>query len=151
VPAAAARPLSDREYQLLARFRAALRTFARHSEQAARLEGVTPAQHQLLLAIRGHPGGSPSTTETAGALQLTRHAVVELVDRAVAAGLVTRRPDPADRRRQLLGLTRRGEARLGRLSVFHRDELRRFRLELADVLRELDPPRPQGRRPGPTH
>src|SRR4051794_2438462 len=49
--------LSDREYRALARFRYALRVFQRFSEQAARDAGVTPAQHQLLLAVRGHPGG----------------------------------------------------------------------------------------------
>ena len=79
--------LSDREYQALARFRHALRVFLHFSEQAARDAGVAPAQHQLLLAIRGHAGprrrssaiwpkrSSSGTTPS-----------VELVDRAEAAG-----------------------------------------------------------------
>src|SRR5436190_22902658 len=48
--------LADRDYRALARFRYALRVFLRFSEDAARIEGLTPTQHQLLLAVRGHDG-----------------------------------------------------------------------------------------------
>ena len=57
---------------------------------------------------------------------------------AEANGLVERWVDPADGRRTLLGLTSEGEAKLAGLSLQHRDELRRFRREMNDVLRELD-------------
>src|SRR5262245_15137065 len=104
------RPLSDRDYETLARFRHALRVFHRFPEEAARDAGTTPAQHQLLLAVRGHAGDvPPSVGELAEALQLKHHSVVELIDRADAAGLVLRRPDPSDHRRQHTVLTRRGE------------------------------------------
>src|SRR3954451_5069537 len=132
-----ARSLSDAEYRVLARFRFALRVFLRFSEDAAREAGVTPNQHQLLLAVRGFPDGSPTISDIAEWLQLRHHSTVELVDRAVEAGLVLRRTDPADRRRQRLALTRRGERLLASLSAAHREELRRFREEMADVLREL--------------
>jgi DNA-binding MarR family transcriptional regulator len=99
---------------------------------------MTPAQHQLLLAIRGHDGeGPPSVTEVAERLQLKLHSVGELVNRASAKGLVDRWPDPDDGRRTLLGLTARGEGKLAELSLLHRDELRRFHREMADVLEEL--------------
>ena len=49
-------PLTTGDYQALARFRQALRTFMSFSEQSARTEGLTPAQHQLLLAVKGFPG-----------------------------------------------------------------------------------------------
>jgi DNA-binding MarR family transcriptional regulator len=130
--------LTDREYRALAEFRYALRVFQRTSEEAARDAGVTPAQHQLLLAIRGYAGeGAPSTSAVAERLQQRVHSVVELVDRAVDAGLVRRRTDPGDGRRQLLELTARGARLLAALSAFHRDELRRFRTRMVDVLREL--------------
>jgi DNA-binding MarR family transcriptional regulator len=133
------RPLSDRDYQALARFRHALRVFLRFSEQAARAASVTPSQHQLLLAIRGHGGdGPPVVGELAEALQLRHHSVVELVDRAEVAGLVRRLPDPEDNRRQQVLLTGHGGDVLEQLSTVHRDELRRFRAEMLDVLRELD-------------
>ena len=131
--------LSDREYQALARFRHALRVFQRFSEQAARDAGLAPAQHQLLLAIRGHGGvARPVVGDLADALQLRHHSVVELIDRAEAAGLVTRVPDPDDLRRQHVALTAAGRDVLEQLSMVHRDELRRFRAEMVDVLRELD-------------
>ena len=73
-------PLSDREYRSLAEFRYALRTFLRFSEDAARAAGLTPAQHQLLLAIRGHPcEQAPSTTEIADRLLTQRSAPFLLV------------------------------------------------------------------------
>ena len=116
-----------------------MRVFLRFSEDAARSEGLTPNQHQLLLAVRGFPGeGAPTITDAAEFLQLQHHSVVELVDRAVDAGLVTRRVDPIDRRRQRLALTAKGSRKLARLSSAHRDELRRFRDEMTEVLRELD-------------
>ena len=131
-------PLSDREYRSLAEFRYALRTFLRFSEEAARDAGLTPAQHQLLLAIRGHPGDEPpSTSDIADRLQLKLHSTVELVARAESNGLVVRIVDEGDARRALLALTEAGESKLAELSVLHRRELKRFRDEMGDVLREL--------------
>lgn len=131
--------LADRDYELLATFRHALRVFMRFSEDAARAEGLTPNQHQLLLAIRGFSTRkAPTITDAAESLQLQHHSVVELVDRAEDSGLVTRRADPADRRRQRLALTSKGSRKLARLSAAHREELRRFRDEMTEVLRKLD-------------
>jgi DNA-binding MarR family transcriptional regulator len=131
------RPLTDRDYRALARFRHALRVFLRFSEEAARAEGLTPAQHQLLLAIRGHPG-APSVLDLAEVLQTRSNSVVGLLDRAEAAGLTESSADPADGRRRLVSLTPEGAAVLERLSGRHRAELRTFRDEMADVLHELD-------------
>lgn len=130
--------LTGREYEALASFRHALRVFVRFSEEQARSAGLTPNQHQLLLAIRGHPGTrAPSTSELAERLQLRNHSVVELLSRAETAGLVRRQRDPDDRRRQLIELTDEGAALLAQLSAVHRDELRRFRRELRALLDEL--------------
>jgi DNA-binding MarR family transcriptional regulator len=143
--------LSDVEYRSLAEFRHALRRFLAFSERAAREHGLTPSQHQLLLAIRGHTGtidagsdpslselSGPSLSELAEVLQLKLHSVGELADRAVENGLVERRSDPADARRSLISLTDEGRSQLDALSVLHRRELRRFRVELAAILDELD-------------
>lgn len=133
------RPLSDGDYRALARFRHALRCFVRFSEQAARDAELTPAQHQLLLAVKGHPPpGPPSLAGVAEMLQLRLHSAGELVDRAESRGLIVRQADPDDHRRALLELTVEGEARLASLSVLHRDELHRFRSELNELLHELD-------------
>lgn len=133
------RPLSDDDYQTLARFRYALRRFQRFSETAAREAGLTPAQHQLLLTVRGYDGhGPPSVTIVAELLQLKLHSAGELVNRAEANGLINRWADPDDGRRTRLVLTAKGEAKLAALSLQHRAELQRFRREMNDVLQELD-------------
>jgi DNA-binding MarR family transcriptional regulator len=130
--------LTDRDYRTLAEFRHALRVFLRFSEDAARAEGLTPNQHQLLLAIRGYPGSErPSIGDVAELLQLQHHSVVELVDRAVDARLVRRHVDPDDRRRQRLVLTSSGSKKLERLSALHRSELQQFRDQLSSVLQDL--------------
>src|SRR5947208_2478140 len=98
--------MTGREYQALAQFRHSLRVFVAFSEEAARSVGLTPAQHQLLLAVRGHVGGgAPAIGDLAAALQLRHHSTVELVGRAEAAGLVERHPDPTDQRRHRVTLT----------------------------------------------
>ena len=130
--------VSDAEYQALAQFRRALRSFLRFSEEAARAAGLTPAQHQLLLAVRGANGGGPPTVgEIAESLKLKHHSTVELIDRAEAADLLRRVADDEDRRRQRLVLTDLGRKKLAELSAAHREELRRFREEGFDALRVL--------------
>ena len=91
--------LSQEEYARLLALRTGLRRFLRWSEQQAEAAGLTPAQHQLLLAIHGHddPRG-PTVGEVADYLLLRHHSTVELVDRADTAGLVSRQRDPDDHR-----------------------------------------------------
>ena len=132
------RPLSERDYQALSRFRHALRVFQRFSEDAARAAGTTPSQHQLILAVRGWTGDRPpAVADLADLLQLKHHSTVELIQRATTAGLVSSATDPDDHRRQLTTITPRGAELLASLSLQHRDELRRFRAEMHDVLNEL--------------
>jgi DNA-binding MarR family transcriptional regulator len=135
---ASRRPVTPAEYRALARFRRGLRAFLYLSEEAARAVGLTPAQHQLLLAIKGAERYQPPTIrEIADYLKLRHHSVVELVDRAAAAGLLERRADPDDARCQRLVLTLLGETKLAALSGLHRDELRRFRRQMLEDLSSL--------------
>src|SRR3954449_994537 len=91
--------LSGDDYQRLLEFRDGLRRFLRWSEDQAAAAGLTPAQHQLLLAVRGHAGaGDPTIGDVADHLLLRHHSVVGLVNRAEAAGLVTRWADADDQR-----------------------------------------------------
>jgi DNA-binding MarR family transcriptional regulator len=121
------RELSDTDYQRLLAFRDGLRHFLHWSEQQAVQIGITPAQHQLLLAIRGHPDGAPSIGDVADHLLVRHHSAVGLVDRAEQAGLVERRVDPTDHRQVQLHLTARGTRRLARLAAAHHDELDRLK------------------------
>jgi DNA-binding MarR family transcriptional regulator len=127
------------EYEALAEFRYALRRFLRFSEQAAEAVGLTPRQHQALLAVRGSPERRLSVGDLAERLQVRHHSAVGLVDRLATLGLATRVAGTADRRQRFVGLTRRGERVLESLTAAHRDELRQLgpRIEpLLDALRD---------------
>jgi DNA-binding MarR family transcriptional regulator len=115
---------SDDDYRRLLELRTGLRRFLRWSEQQAEAAGVTPAQHQLLLAIRGHPDDrGPTIGDAAGHLLLRHHSVVGLVDRAENAGLIERMPDADNRSVVRLRLTEQGSAQLEALSELHLTEL----------------------------
>jgi DNA-binding MarR family transcriptional regulator len=118
--------LLDDDFARLLTFRDGLRRFLHWSEHQARTVGLTAAQHQLLLAVRGH-GQPPSIGELADHLLLRHHSTVELVDRAVRAGLVRRHVDPADQRVVRVGLTAVGETKLHALAAAHLEELSRLR------------------------
>src|SRR6201999_1178094 len=115
-------------------FRTALRKFERWSEEQARRVGLTAAQHQLLLAITGHPDDrGPTIGEVADYLIVRHHSAVGLVDRAVEAGLVVPLRDAGDSRTVRLALTGTGQDRIAALSELHLAELRR----LAPILDHL--------------
>jgi DNA-binding MarR family transcriptional regulator len=130
------RELSDADYQRLLGLRTGLRRFLRWSDDQAAAAGLTPAQHQLLLAVRGHedPQG-PTIGEVAAYLLLRHHSAVGLVDRAVKAGLMVRHEDGNDRRVVRLRLTALGNNLLTLLTAAHLEELER----LAQGMRELLP------------
>lgn len=129
------RSLSDAEYRQLADFRYAIRSFMEFSEQAARNAGLTPQQHQALLAVRGLTiDGNATLGALAGRLRVRHHSTVELVNRLTEAGLIRRSIDAADRRRVLLSLTSKATRILESLSATHLEELRRLRPSLQAVL-----------------
>jgi DNA-binding MarR family transcriptional regulator len=126
--------VSDSDYQAIAAFRAGLRRFLRFSEEAALKAGITPQQHQLLLAIRGFQGPEPpSIGDLAEALQIRHHSAVGLVNRLEDADLVRREGSLVERRKVHVLLTERGEQKLESLTEAHRREY----AELASMLRTL--------------
>ena len=149
-PARATPSLDDADYERLLGFRDGIRRFLHWSEEQARATGLTPAQHQLLLAIRGH-GAAPSIGEVADHLLLRHHSAVELVDRAERAGLVERVHADADgdaatdRRVVRLALTGDGERHLAALAAAHLEELSRLRPSLQALWAHL----PEAGEPGP--
>lgn len=130
--------LTDADYVALASFRHALRQFLAFSERHAAECGLTPQQHQALLAIRGAAGAPATVGYVADRLVLKPHSATGLVDRLEALGLVARRPSPDDRRQALLALTPKAEALLGTLSATHREEIVRLRPMLTQLLDQLD-------------
>jgi len=132
-------PLTDAEYALLARFRYALRAFTAFSEGQAADCGLTPQQHQALLAIRGAPAASATVGLVAERLILKPHSASGLVDRLEVLGLVTREASPRDRRQALLVLTPRAHDLLARLGRVHREEILRIRPTLIALLDQMAP------------
>jgi DNA-binding MarR family transcriptional regulator len=127
--------LSKADYEQLAAWRYSLRRFLRFSEEAASEAGVTPQQHQALLAIQGMPGRDEATMgELAERLQLRHHSAVELVDRLETAGLMRRNVSAEDGRQVRLTVTAKGLKLLEKLTLTHREELKRVGPELAAVL-----------------
>ena len=115
---------TDEDYRRLLELRTGLRRFLHWSEGQAKAAGLTPAQHQLLLAIRGHGGDrGPTVGDVADYLLLRHHSAVGLVDRAERAGLVTRVPDPDRPSAVRLRLTEQGSRQLEALSELHLQEL----------------------------
>lgn len=133
-----AQPISKKEYETLATFRYALRQFLRFSETAARQAGITPQQHQALLAIAGFPNQEQITvSELAERLQVRHHSAVGLVDRMAAQELVIRESGEEDRREVYISLTSQGNEILAQLSATHHEELRRIGPQLHLLLEQL--------------
>jgi DNA-binding MarR family transcriptional regulator len=113
-------PLLDEDYQRLLAFRQELREFLRWSEESANDSGLTPALHQLLLIIRGHPNTpGPTIGQAAEALHIRHHSAVQLAKRAESTGLIGRERDPLDHRRIHLELTDHGRQQLEILTRAH--------------------------------
>lgn len=118
---------TDRDYERLLAFRTSLRRFLRWSEDQAAEVGLSAVQHQLLLAVRGHPGSDdPTIGDVAEQLLLRHHSAVELVDRAEAAGLVRREHDASDGRVVRVHLTPEGTRRLRLVTRRSLDHLSRI-------------------------
>jgi DNA-binding MarR family transcriptional regulator len=129
--------LTDEDYRRLLEFRDGVRRYLHHLESQAGRLGITPAQHQILLAVRGHPGPkAPSIRELSTHMLLRHHSMVELIDRAERAGLVQRWQDPDDHRVVRVALTKLGNEKLHRLSAAHMDELSRLIPRLRPLLDE---------------
>lgn len=133
--------LRKSQYEALAAFRYVLRRFIHFSEQAAETVGLTPQQHQAMLAIKGFPGRDCVTVgELAERLQLRHHSAVGLIDRMVAEKLVERELSPEDRRKVLIRLTAAGNKKLEKLSAVHRRQLKHVGPQLSGLLDRLNDP-----------
>jgi DNA-binding MarR family transcriptional regulator len=138
--------ISLRDEERFPSLRLAFPSRGENGEQATRLDedriygraGVTPQQHQALLAIKGFPGReSVDVGDLAERLQHRHHSTVELVDRLVSLKLVVRKRSSADRRRVQVQLTERGERILDRLSSAHHEQLRRIGPQMSVLLKRL--------------
>ena len=149
--------LDQADFEHLLELRTGLRRFLRWSEQQAQAAGLTPAKHQLLLAIRGHPDPTgPTIGEIAEYLVLRHHSAVGLIDRAVKDGLVERSPDPNSRSMVRVTLTPAGIDKLEELAEAHLQEIAHLAPTMSTLWNELEQadgktPHPAARRPTEAH
>jgi DNA-binding MarR family transcriptional regulator len=130
--------LSAANYRALASYRHALRRFLHFSTEAARAEGLSQQQYQVLLALKAAPGRALLTIgELAEIMQVRHHSAVGLADRLARRGLLRRVADEVDGRRVRVRLSAAGEKVLSRLAASHRDELRRLGPQLIRSLQSL--------------
>ncbi|KIQ31991.1 MarR family transcriptional regulator [Variovorax paradoxus] len=123
--------IGKQHLEALSDFRFRLRSFLRFSEDAARAEGITVLQYQLMLHTQGFADREWATvSEIAERLQAQPHGVVALVSRCEEAGLVKRRPSSTDRRQVEVHLLAAGRKKLERLAALHKDQV----AKLAEVL-----------------
>lgn len=120
--------LKKSDYTALAKFRSSLRRFLHETSEAAREQGVTPQQHQVMLSIKGMQGRNwLSISELAESMQVRHHSMVALVDRCEKAEIVERSRGTADRRVARVSLTPKGETLIEQLSFENKQELNRLR------------------------
>ncbi|MGN6376193.1 MAG: MarR family winged helix-turn-helix transcriptional regulator [Sphingomonas sp.] len=129
--------IGDQDYAALAAFRFELRRFLRFSETAARKAGLTPQQHQALLAIRAAGEGGMLIGDLAEQLLLKPHSTSELVNRLADHNLVTRHATADDRRQVRIMPSGHAHQVLASLADSHRAELRRLRPLLLRLLEAL--------------
>src|ERR1700730_780341 len=92
------------------------------------------------------PGGSLPLGQLADRLACVKSNVTQLVDRLEADGLVTREPDPSDRRSRLAVITNAGRQAYEKGAGIHRDAERQLfgaltdddAAHLADIFEKLD-------------
>jgi DNA-binding MarR family transcriptional regulator len=105
---------------------------------------LTLADFEMLTTLR-RLGGASSQRGLMHALRLTSGTVSVRIDRLVAAGLVTRKPDPQDGRGAIVALTAEGHSRFDAAAPAHLANEDRLlaaldsgeRAQLADLLRKL--------------
>jgi DNA-binding MarR family transcriptional regulator len=115
-------------------------------EPVYREHGLEPGWHDALATLRRTgPPYRLRPSEFTGALMLTSSGTTKRLDRLEQAGLITRAPDPADRRGTLITLTPKGLELIDNVTEAHLDNERQLlaslsdteQSRLADLLRKL--------------
>ena len=115
-------------------------------ETVYREQGLETGWYDALATLRrSGPPYRLRPTEFTGALMLTSSGTTKRLDRLERAGLITRAPDPGDRRGTLIELTDAGRELIDAATEAHLDNERRLlaalpeadQRRLADLLRKL--------------
>jgi DNA-binding MarR family transcriptional regulator len=115
-------------------------------ERVYREHGLEPGWHDVLATLRRHgPPYQLRPSEFSNTLMLTSSGTTKRLDRLEQAGLITRAPDPNDRRGVVITLTPAGLQLIDAVMEAHLANERRLldalserdRKQLADLLRKL--------------
>jgi DNA-binding MarR family transcriptional regulator len=115
-------------------------------ERVYREHGLEPGWHDVLATLRRTgPPYRLRASDFTGALMLTSSGTTKRLDKLEQAGLITREPDPQDRRGVLIRLTPAGLELIDGLTAAHLENERRIlgalseaeQRRLADLLRKL--------------
>lgn len=98
-------------------------------------ETVTAAQFRLMVVL--HTGGPMKLTAIADILGVNPSTATRMVDRMVAAGLVSREANPASRRELIVDLTPTGREEV-------REVMRRRRALIRQIVRRMPPTTQRG-------
>ncbi len=128
--------LSEIEYEALANLRYRIRKFRQFSAKAAGRLGLSPPEHQALLAIKGLGRGCEmSVSDLAEKLFLVPAVATDLAQALKERGYLTIATKP--KRRSVVRLTDQAEELLRRLTPAHLYEIREMAPELMLALRAL--------------
>ena len=115
-------------------------------EPVYREHGLEPGWHDVLATLRRTgPPYRLRPSDFSGSLMLTSSGTTKRLDKLERAGLITRSPDPDDRRGVTITLTDEGRALIDRVTEAHMDNEARLleglsapeREQLAGLLRKL--------------
>lgn len=90
--------------------------------------GVSQLGYAILLVLGANPGSRPA--DLAEAVRVRQPNLGEPLEALVALGLVSRTPDPRDRRAQVLALTQAGARQLAELKIAHASLIEGYRAAL---------------------
>jgi DNA-binding MarR family transcriptional regulator len=103
-------------------------------EPVYREHGLEPGWYDVLATLRrAGPPYRLRPTEFTSSLMLTSSGTTKRLDRLEQAGLITRAPDPDDRRGTLITLTAAGRKLVDRTSEAHLENERRLLTTLTDT------------------
>lgn len=106
-------------------------------EVVYRRHGLEPGWHDLLATLRRQgPPFKLRPTDLMGSVMLTSSGTTKRLDKLEAAGLVTREPDPGDRRGTLIALTAKGHELIDAVTGPHLANEARLLQALTDEERE---------------
>ena len=103
-----------------------LREFTRRLAES----GLNQLAYSILLVVEANPGCRQ--TDLGSALRIRQPNLVEPLESLAARGLISRAPDPRDRRAQVLALTPAGSELLAALKAAHGEMIEGYRARLGE-------------------